>query len=338
MWFLAILFSFVVCVLVGLSGHSGQHRPPMFGDFEAQRHWMEVTINLPLGDWYRQTQANDLQYWGLDYPPLTAYVSWLCGKIAMFFVPDLVQLHTSRGLEHVNARIFMRLTVLVADLAVFMPAVVVVACRQFTLKKQSSFVFFIFLLTSMLSPALVLIDHGHFQYNGVCIGLSLFAAALLHNNSNNNSSNGAHQEWKLDVLCSIAFCLSLNFKQMSLYYAPFFFCVLLRKCWLCSYEGHGEGKNPSTWHLRSRYLFVIGSTVISTFALLWAPFCLFPGGGGGVGVGVGGENNTSDEGVPSCLSSLTHVLTRQFPFARGIFEDKVSNVWYVMSVLVDFRR
>jgi alpha-1,3-glucosyltransferase len=47
----------------------------MFGDYEAQRHWMELTIHLPLREWY----THDLPYWGLDYPPLTAYVSWICG-------------------------------------------------------------------------------------------------------------------------------------------------------------------------------------------------------------------------------------------------------------------
>ena len=49
----------------------------MFGDYEAQRHWMELTIHLPTREWYRY----DLQYWGLDYPPLTAYVSWACGIV-----------------------------------------------------------------------------------------------------------------------------------------------------------------------------------------------------------------------------------------------------------------
>jgi alpha-1,3-glucosyltransferase len=49
----------------------------MHGDFEAQRHWMEITIHLPLSKWY----TYDLQYWGLDYPPLTAYHSWLLGKM-----------------------------------------------------------------------------------------------------------------------------------------------------------------------------------------------------------------------------------------------------------------
>eukprot|EP00954_Amorphochlora_amoebiformis_P007705 598177-Amorphochlora_amoeboformis.AAC.2 len=90
----------------GAHPHSGMGKPPMFGDYEAQRHWMEVTVNLPVQvlylpekegmgeekgreeeegsdakDWYRNTTENDLQYWGLDYPPLTAYVSWGFGKM-----------------------------------------------------------------------------------------------------------------------------------------------------------------------------------------------------------------------------------------------------------------
>jgi alpha-1,3-glucosyltransferase len=56
---------------------SGKNTPPMYGDYEAQRHWMELTIHLPIREWY----TYDLQYWGLDYPPLTAYVSWLCGML-----------------------------------------------------------------------------------------------------------------------------------------------------------------------------------------------------------------------------------------------------------------
>lgn len=56
-------------------------KSPMFGDYEAQRHWQEVTVNLPIREWYRNSSDNDLQYWGLDYPPLTAYHSWLIGKM-----------------------------------------------------------------------------------------------------------------------------------------------------------------------------------------------------------------------------------------------------------------
>ena len=29
----------------------GAGKPPMFGDYEAQRHWMEITFNLPVQEW-----------------------------------------------------------------------------------------------------------------------------------------------------------------------------------------------------------------------------------------------------------------------------------------------
>ena len=61
--------------------NSGENQPPMYGDYEAQRHWMEVTVNLDVKQWYSNTSDNDLLYWGLDYPPLTAYHSFVNGKM-----------------------------------------------------------------------------------------------------------------------------------------------------------------------------------------------------------------------------------------------------------------
>lgn len=69
----------VVKYCIGLYPHSGQGTPPIFGDYEAQRHWMELTAHLPVTEWYRY----DLQYWGLDYPPLTALHSLVLGKLCV---------------------------------------------------------------------------------------------------------------------------------------------------------------------------------------------------------------------------------------------------------------
>lgn len=33
---------------VSLWPHSGQNKPPIFGDYEAQRHWQEITLNIPI--------------------------------------------------------------------------------------------------------------------------------------------------------------------------------------------------------------------------------------------------------------------------------------------------
>lgn len=52
---------------------AGAADPPKFGDYEAQRHWMEITTNLPMQQWYRDGLHNDPSYWPLDYPPLSAF-------------------------------------------------------------------------------------------------------------------------------------------------------------------------------------------------------------------------------------------------------------------------
>lgn len=94
------LFAFLVRVLVSLHPYSGAGNPPMYGDFEAQRHWMEITLHISSKDWYRNTTSNNLSYWGLDYPPLTAYQSYAHGLLFLQpFAPDSVALFTSHGHE-----------------------------------------------------------------------------------------------------------------------------------------------------------------------------------------------------------------------------------------------
>lgn len=303
-----IVYSLAVLlrVMVGLWGHSGQGISPMFGDFEAQRHWLEVTYHLPIGDWYRQTKYNDLLYWGLDYPPLTAYVSFAYAYLASFFCPELIAWESSRGYEEPDGKFFMRMSVLVLDCVILIPSLIwslylIIPSSDFCKdkpKSPSQFTSNSNLLAQIVLvtiPSLLLIDHGHFQYNGTCLGLALLGANCILT--------------RRDILGSIFFCLSLNFKQMSLYYSPVFFFVLLRKCFV-----------QPTWSKCVFKFLLIGLTVIGTFGLLWFPFCLY-----------------HDLYEETCTSSLLHVLQRQFPFSRGIFEDKVSNLWYALSVVYDYR-
>jgi alpha-1,3-glucosyltransferase len=52
----------VIKTAVGYGGFSGKDALPMFGDFEAQRHWMEVTVHQPMGEWY----YHEPEWWLLD--------------------------------------------------------------------------------------------------------------------------------------------------------------------------------------------------------------------------------------------------------------------------------
>jgi alpha-1,3-glucosyltransferase len=46
-----ILIGCLLRLGIGLWGYSGEGIPPKYGDFEAQRHWMEITTALPLNNW-----------------------------------------------------------------------------------------------------------------------------------------------------------------------------------------------------------------------------------------------------------------------------------------------
>ncbi|GMG21819.1 unnamed protein product [Ambrosiozyma monospora] len=117
--YIIILFAVIVRTAVGLGSYSGEATPPMFGDFEAQRHWLEITIHLPISKWYYY----DLQYWGLDYPPLTAFHSYILGYIGSFIESSWFALDASRGFESSDLKTFMRITAIASELVVYIPAI-----------------------------------------------------------------------------------------------------------------------------------------------------------------------------------------------------------------------
>uniref|UniRef100_A0A8C1JG80 Alpha-1,3-glucosyltransferase n=1 Tax=Cyprinus carpio TaxID=7962 RepID=A0A8C1JG80_CYPCA len=247
---------FSLCVLLGLTSrwavsfhsYSGAGKPPMFGDYEAQRHWQEVTYNLPVHEWYFNTTNNDLNYWGLDYPPLTAYHSLVCAYVAKLLNPEWVELHASRGYESHSHKLFMRATVLFTDILIYIPAVLLYCfyfCDGFSKQKVAT------ALCILLYPGLILIDYGHFQYNSVSLGLALWGIL------------GLGLGW--DLFGSLAFTLALNYKQMELYHSLPFFCYLLGKCIKQGLIGRGFFQ-----------LAKISLTVLVTFALCWMPFLSDP--------------------------------------------------------------
>ncbi|EPQ54608.1 ALG6, ALG8 glycosyltransferase [Gloeophyllum trabeum ATCC 11539] len=240
-----LLGSVLVKWAMGLGSYSaGQGTPPLFGDYEAQRHWMEITVHLPVREWY----TYDLQYWGLDYPPLTAYVSWLCGIVGSWFDPAWFALDRSRGIETPGSKVYMRATVLALDTLVYLPAVLLFTRVWHPHRSKRSQVRNVALITVLLQPALLLIDFGHFQYNSVMLGFTLLALNCFAKNR--------------DLLGAFFFVLSLGFKQMALYYAPAIGSYLIGKC---IYLGPKDGLQ-----LFIRLAFVTSVTFLLLF-LPWLP-------------------------------------------------------------------
>jgi alpha-1,3-glucosyltransferase len=288
--------SILVRLLVARWPHSGQGQPPLFGDFEAQRHWMEITVKLPVRDWYWY----DIEYWGLDYPPLTAYVSWMCGMVCEWLIPESMALDESRGFEKPALKALVRGLVVALDALVWMPAALMAlralhrhgnsgrkgrseAAPSWSFY-SSSMAFLPSAALALMQPSQILIDHGHHQYNCVCTGLAVGGAVLID------------AGWQLTG--AFLFCLSINFKHMALFYAPAFFFFLLAKAI--------DTQRPTA---AFRTVASLGAVVVFTFAALWGPFCY--------------AEILSEQSSRSCIEGLGQVLSRIFPFGRGIFEDKV---------------
>ncbi|GLI67446.1 hypothetical protein VaNZ11_011639 [Volvox africanus] len=300
-----VLLAVLVRVLTGLSLYSGAGDAPKYGDYEAQRHWMELTINLPVRKWYTDSPVNNASYWPLDYPPLSGYQSWLCGQAMRAVEPASVELVKSHGYETPTSKIVMRWTVIAADLLVYFPACLAAVYVFYGSSSSPSALSsstsgsaaatarrarVLALIALLFNPAAIIIDHGHFQYNNVSLGLTLAAAAAI----------GAGRQ----LLGAALFSLALNHKQMALFFAPAFFAHLLG--WALHSERH-RGVGPKILMVSK-----LGLTVIATFAVCWAPYL-------------------------SSKEAVLQVLTRIFPVRRGLYEDYVANWWCTSSLLIKWK-
>jgi alpha-1,3-glucosyltransferase len=301
--------------------------PPKYGDYEAQRHWMEIALGLPLRQWYDESpqalalldqQQGQGRHWPLDYPPLSGYQSWLTGLIVRAVEPAAVALGTqSRGYESPTSKVAMRLTVLLCDAAVFFPAAFWAAAalsggggkENHNRRRRSAI-----LAVLLLNPALVLVDHGHFQYNCISLGLALAAmAALVVQDRREEGEEGSHggaatvPPPPLVLFSAVLFTLALCHKQMTLYYAPAFFAHMLGAYCLKNRRGSSSSLSSALVNVAALCLVVAATLAATLLPVVWA----------------------HREGV---VGGVLAVLSRIFPLRRGLYEDYVANFWCATSV------
>lgn len=214
----------------------------------------------------------------------------------------------------------MRATVLVSEYIIYIPALVVFN-RKFSRQQgisiwESS----IALIAILMQPATILIDHGHFQYNTVMLGFVLASMSSMIAN-------------RILWGC-VFFVAALCYKQMALYYAPAVFAYLVGVCLL-----------P---RLNTQRLGAIAVITALTFFVMFSPLLL--------GALYDRKRNiqpTTDfdhSSLPPVLSwalnfcnpkswyyppflQLAQSIHRVFPFARGLFEDKVANLWCALNTV-----
>lgn len=235
--------------------------------------------------------------------------------------PEWFALYESRALDDPSLKVYMRATVLVSEYLIYVPAVVIFLRRYSRLEGVNIWESSIALVAILMQPATILIDHGHFQYNTVMLG---FAVATL------SSMIAGRPLWGC-----VFFVGALGFKQMALFYAPAIFAYLLGICLF-----------PKINIVR---FFGIALTTLAAFAVLYLPFLA------GIAYDVHRGISYDKLPLPPIMESLpihwdpqawyypfvlelTQSIHRIFPFSRGLFEDKVANIWCTIHTIHKLHR
>ena len=238
----------------------------------------------------------------------------------MLFDRSWFTLYISRGHEEQLLKVYMRASVISSEYLVYIPAAIMfnrkLAQQQGVSKWESS----VALAAILMQPATILIDHAHFQYNTVMLGFVVASMSSLLSD---------RYMW-----ASVFFVSALCFKQMALYYAPSIFAYLIGVCLLPKLR-------------LGRFVGIATVTVVS-FALMFAPLLLgslydnYRGISPPLDTTIREVNPLFSRLLPyigsnsylyALLLQLTQSIHRIFPFARGLFEDKVANVWCAIHTL-----
>ncbi|GEQ69880.1 hypothetical protein JCM33374_g3556 [Metschnikowia sp. JCM 33374] len=258
-------------------------------DFDVHRNWLAITNKLPLAQWYTENTSQ----WTLDYPPFFAYFEWALSQLVPSAVAadgclDIVE----KGVYGLPTVYFQRISVMATEIVLYLALRWYVETSSSPAEKTRAFAAASSLI---LSPGLLLIDHIHFQYNGMMYGLLVLMI------------NCARLEKY--VLCGLCFSVLLCFKHIYLYLAPAVFIYLLSAYTLnVSYDTKKSAIHNAVSLVKWGNLFKLGSTVVVVFVAAFSPFVY--------------------HGV------VPQLLERLFPFSRGLTHAYwAPNIWAVYSFL-----
>jgi len=76
--------------MIALGSYSGEADYPHYGDLEAHRNWMSITLNRNIRNWYEEIEEES--WWRIDYPPIATYLSYIFGKTCQSIEPDAMRI------------------------------------------------------------------------------------------------------------------------------------------------------------------------------------------------------------------------------------------------------
>ncbi|RUS31418.1 hypothetical protein BC938DRAFT_477858 [Jimgerdemannia flammicorona] len=335
---LTLLFVMYVRWAVALNPYSGAATPPMYGDYEAQRHWMELTLHVPISQCLHKLALRP-HVSALSIPsphpvnpsthpastpllPHTHSGSWIN--------PAWFALDASHGYESANSKFYMRATVILFEGIVYIPAVIGFVNRwnglsdQFRVKTEESH------LVLRIFPAFRTPPHSS------CFSSPPFSSSITVTSSTFPDARPdptGHQPLPQRHICpGRPFLLSLSGLQAdgSVLFSRHL-CLPSRQVlprtervrsvrnlpiipvWCHSPYYALPHLTASPTPIPSQLLFLrLGGVVIGTFSALLSPWL-------------------------TSSAALLQVAHRVFPLARGLYEDKVANMWCAASVVIKLK-
>lgn len=137
----------------------------------------------------------------------------------------------------------MRFTVLLVDILLLFPPIILLS-RELNKTLGS-----LLILTVLFKPDLILIDHGHFQYNSLILGLILLSFYFLLTK-------------KYYYVC-VCYTIAIHSKQMAVYYSLAFLGSLIG----LTIKQHNHNKTKVM-----AQLIKYGLIVIIVSLIIWAPW------------------------------------------------------------------
>ncbi|KAL7447076.1 hypothetical protein ACHAXM_010747 [Skeletonema potamos] len=308
-------------------------------DFDVHRNWLAITHHLPLSEWYFDDVDGGTVH-TLDYPPLFAFFEsflsnnyvtvallrsgWLDER-CLSLLPDVDNEPSDRCIK------FHRCTVILIDAVLFIGAYVASTSMGRVLRDNNNRPYNT-LLTFLLivtNPGLIMLDHVHFQYNGMLLGILLCSIACMIRGTHHTMDVGttkqlseekretktcqSHQLWELGGAATFAALLAM--KHLYLTLAPLYVFYLLRHhCFFVkkkiSYKNYKDRKETHQGDMKfhfswKRFILLAGVTLIC-FLGPFIPFLM--------------QSNP--------IEQLEQILKRLFPFGRGLVHDYwAANVW-----------
>lgn len=217
-------------------------------DFEVHRNWLSLTASLPISEWYR----DEASPWTLDYPPLFALFERALALVAPLFDARMLERGALGYASHATV-CFQRLSVICADSLLYAGVAAALSARRAgrsrgaAARARSDALAFAFVACD---AGLLLVDHVHFQYNGMLLGILLLAAAAVERRAHRSAA--------------ALFASLLLLKHLFLLTAPLFFVQLLR--------AHCFVRTPTRLAFSPRRFCELAAIVVAIAAGVLAPF------------------------------------------------------------------